>query len=175
MLRYCEGENITDRDVFDRKQDLSRQVSLSRANDVVQDWYSNRKGIGHLYSREWVDVKNVDTMSNIAEVQGRVVYVDEENCNYGYLRIIKPNAMSKWSKAPKGMMFNKDSDVYFSQMQSNIISKADRKPKKFKFGYAYSRMIASMNSLEKRNISETIVEDREQPVVKNTDIKAKKK
>lgn len=174
LLRYCEGENITDRDVFDRKQDLSRQVSLSRANDVVQDWYSNRKGIGHLYSREWVDVKNVDTMSNIAEVQGRVVYVDEENCNYGYLRIIKPNAMSKWSKAPKGMMFNKDSDVYFSQMQSNIISKADRRPKKFKFGYAYSRMIASMNSLEKRNVSETIVEDREQPVVKNTGIKAKK-
>lgn len=167
LLRYCEGENITDKDVLDRKQDLSRQISLSRANDVVQDWYSNRKGIGHLYSREWIDVKNVDATSKIAEVQGRVVYVDEEKYNYGYLRIIKPNAMSKWSRAPKGMLYNKDSDVYFSQKQSNIISKADKKPKKFKFGFAYSRMIASMNSLEKRNVAETIVEDREQPIVKN--------
>ena len=48
------------------------------------DWYSNRKGIGHLYSREWIDVKNVDMTSDIAEVQGRVVYVDEENANHGY-------------------------------------------------------------------------------------------
>lgn len=160
LLRYCEGENITDKDVLDRKQDLSRQISLSRANDVVQDWYSNRKGIGHLYSREWIDVKNVDITNDIAEVQGRVVYVDEENFNYGYLRIINPNGMSKWSKAPKGMLYNKDSDVYFSQMQSNIISKTDKRPKKFKFGFAYSRMIASMNSLEKRNVTETTVEDR---------------
>lgn len=168
LLRYCEGENITDKDVFDRKQDLSRQVSLSRTNDVVQDWYSNRKGVGHLYSKEWIDVKNVDTTSNIAEVQGRVVYVDEENHNYGYLRIINPNGMSKWSKAPKGMLYNKDSDVYFSQMQSNIISKADNRMKKFKFGFAYSRMIASMNSLEKRNVTETVVEERGQ-IVKNAD------
>lgn len=175
LLRYCEGENITDKDVFARKQDLGRQVSLSRANDVVQDWYSNRKGIGHLYSREWIDIKNVNATSNIAEVQGRVVYVDEENGNQGYLRIINPNAMSKWSNAPKGMLYNKDSDVYFSQMQSNIISKADQRPKKFKFGFAYSKMIASMNSLEKRNVTETTVEDREEPIVKNVASKTERK
>ena len=167
LLRYCEGENVTDKDVFDRKQDLSRQVSLCRTNDVVQDWYSNRKGIGHLYSREWIDIKNVDTEINIAEVQGKVVYVNEENHNYGYLRIIHPNGMSRWSKAPKGMLYNKDSDVYFNQIQSNIISKVDKRQKKFKFGFAYSRMIASMNSLESRNVIETIVEDREELVVKN--------
>lgn len=167
LLRYCEGENITEKDVFDRKQDLSKQVSLTQANDVVHDWYSNRKGIGHLYSREWIDVKNVDITNNIAEVQGRIVYVDEENNNYGYLRLLSPNGMNKWSKAPKGMPYNKDSDVYFRQMQSNIISKTDKRPKRFKFGFAYSRMIASTNSLEKRNVTETIVEEREQSVVKD--------
>lgn len=171
LLRFCEGESISDKDVFNRKQDLYRQLSLARTNDVVQDWYSNRKGVGHLYSREWIDVKNVDATSDIAEVQGKVVYVDEENCNYGYLRIINPNAMNKWSRAPKGMLYNKDSDVYFSQMQSNIISKADRRPKKFKFGFAYNRMIASMNSLEKRNITETIVEDRGKVIAKEEEPK----
>lgn len=161
LLRYCEEENITGKDVSERKQDLSRQISSSRANDVVQDWYANRKGLGHLYSREWVDVKNVDTIDCIAEVQGKVVYVDETKNNYGYLRILHPHTLNTWSNAPKGSLYNTDSDVYFVERQTNIISKNDlEKTKKFKFGFSYSKMIASTNSLENRNIVKTTVRPR---------------
>lgn len=136
------------------------QISISRANEVVQDWYLKRKGLGHLYSKEWIDVKNVDRNNDIAEVQGKVVHVDGEKYNYGYLRIISPNIMNKWSKVPKGMLYNKDSDVYFSERQSRIISEKDKGSRKyFKFGFAYSKLIASINSLENRNIAKTIVED----------------
>lgn len=160
LLRYCEGDSVTDKDVLSRKQDLNMQISISRANEVVQDWYSKRKGLGHLYSKEWIDVQNVDRNNDIAEVQGKVVHVDGEKYNYGYLRIISPNIMNKWSKAPKGMLYNKDSDVYFSEKQSRIISEKDKGSRKyFKFGFTYSKLIASMNSLENRNIAKTIVED----------------
>lgn len=163
LLRYCEGENISEKELLDRKQDLGRQISSSRANEVVQDWYSNRKGLGRLYSREWTDVKNVDMVRDIAEVQGKVVYVEEQKCNYGYLRITSLNAINKWSKAPKGMRYNKDSDVYFSQKQNNIITERDiNKAKKFKFGFAYEKLSASMNSLENRNIAKTVVETGEE-------------
>lgn len=171
LLRYCAGENITDSDLLERKQDLSKQISASRKNDVVQDWYANRKGLGHLYSREWIDVKNVDGRNDIAEVRGRVVYVDSEKNNYGYLRVTEPNAMSRWAKAPKGIPYNTDSDVYFAERQTNIISEKDiGKEKKFKFGFSYNKMIASMNSLEKGNIIKTIVEEiapQEKTSVKN--------
>lgn len=172
LLRYCDGESITDKDVLDKRQDLTNQISASRANEVVQDWYAKRKGLGHLYSREWIDVKNVDGSDHIAQVQGKVVFVEEEKCNYGYLRIMSPNAMNKWSKAPKGMRYNKDSDVYFSQKQSNFITESDMgKPKKFKFGFAYGKMVASMNSLEKLNVAKTIVASRERPKRENDVIK----
>ncbi len=172
LLRYCESDGVTDKDVLDRKQDLARQISLSRRNEVVQDWYSNRRGLGRLYSREWIDIKNVDAINDIALVRGKVAYVEEEKCNYGYLRIITPNAINKWSKAPKGMRYNKDSDVYFSQRQSNIISERDIGREKFlKFGFSFDKLIASMNSLENRNVKRATVEVQEQTGVKDATAK----
>ncbi len=158
LLLYMEQQSATAQEVVARRTDLDNVRDRTYKGGAVQDWYANRKGMGHLYSREWIDIGDVDEEPCIAEVRGKVMCRDENGA--GYLHITQPSRLSSWTKPPKGRTYNNDCDVYFRLQESNIISEEDvgsGVEKRFKFGFSYNRALASQKSIENRNIKESIL------------------
>lgn len=151
LLQYISSvESISSVDVYERKNDLKNilKKNLNHSHSVI-DWYSSGRGLGKLYSREWIDIKDVANEERIAVVSGRVVHLDEKYV--GYMRITNPAGIGKWSQAQLGYGYNTDSDVRFKEEQTTLISHSDvgtDKEWKFKFGFSYENFELSMNSLE---------------------------
>lgn len=179
LLRYVANQGVTEEEVRQRRNDLSRQIRVtSRETSTVQDWFSSRPGLGQLYDRSWTSLGMVDMDSNIREVEGIVVFYGQNN--NGYIRIINPRAISSWGCIPNNQAFSVDSDVFFSLGATGILSESDfgsGKTKKLKFGFSYEKMVASRNSLEKNRKESVVIEEKkiaaEPPTVKEVSCERK--
>lgn len=166
LLQYKAGiDGVTADEVRKRKADLKSETRKTNHSRVVQDWFCQGKGMGQLFSHEWIDVKDVADESKIAVVKG--VVADLDDMSYvGYIEISNPKSLGNWSKPNLGYSYSKDSFVRFVEEQSKMISKRDvgnGKEWLFKFGFSYENFEASMNSLEKLNKNSITVESK-QPI-----------
>lgn len=160
LLRYMTNQGVTEEEVQQRKRDLYKQIeTTSKATSTVQDWLSNRTGLGQLYDRSWTSIGLVDSDPNILEVMGKVVSYSSNN-NNGYIRIINPRTLCSWGHISNTQPYSKDSDVFFSLGTTGILSESDvgsGKTYKLKIGFSYEKMIASRNSLEKNREQSVVV------------------
>lgn len=151
LLRFVNGEDVSSDDVLRAKKDLMGQLHEGKSSRAVQDWYANRRNMGALYSKDWIDFGEVDDDENIKEVRGRILSVDD-NGN-GFIRITQPQRMSGWKNHYANMHVDTDTDVRFEQKKTNMFTQADSgRTIKLKVGFSYERMVASMNSIINRNI-----------------------
>ena len=163
LLQYKLQQGVTERDVRDRWIDLKNRIKTpSRNTHAAQDWYvDGRQGMGQLYDRAWINLRNADIESKISIVTGTVVHF-ENNC--GYIKLTNPQRLGSWAKPPVGQSYSKDGDVFFDVRQTGtgVISEQDvgnGQNIKFKVGFSYEGMVASQNSLERNVKQSTFITD----------------
>ncbi len=154
LLQYLDGDADADsvRERF-RVLNVERKKGIIEYSGLVRDWYTQGKGMGHLFSHEWIDVKDVALEQRIKSVKGEVVHFNEDDYT-GYIKITDPIRLGNWGKPHVGSDYNRYSDVYFSESQTKLITSEDvgnGKSWDFKFGFSYDGLKVSSNSLEVLN------------------------